>query len=211
MATFLTADWHLGEDRLEILQRPFDSALHMIDSLVERHNSIVMPDDEVIVVGDVLYQNAPKYCLDHVGKFNGRKTLIRGNHDRHLSDEELQPYFERIIPDGGGIELEVDGIPCYATHYPTQGKVDRFNLVGHIHMTWKHQLNMLNVGVDVHHFYPLPLDKVPFHFTAINEYYDEDVWVAYREVNKDYRGIRGKPGRYFQEPGNFMWGPELGK
>lgn len=209
MTTFLTADWHLGEDRLEILQRPFISRENMIFELMERHNELVLPDDEVIVVGDACYQKAPE-CLKLVSKFNGRKTLIRGNHDRVFSDEDLEPYFERIIPDGGGIELEVSQIPCYATHYPTQGRPDRFNLVGHIHMTWKHQLNMLNVGVDVHHFYPLNVDKVPFHLKAISDYYDEDVWVAYRKVNKEFRGIRGKPGRYFQEEGNHMWGPKLG-
>ena len=210
MSTFLTADWHLGEDRLEILQRPFVSAKDMIAGLIQRHNEVVGPDDEVIIVGDVCYQNTPQ-CLALVPSFNGRKTLIRGNHDRVFSDEELKPFFETIIRDGGGIELEVSQIPCYVTHYPTQGKPDRFNLVGHIHMTWKHQLNMLNVGVDVHHFYPLNLDKVPFHYQAICDYYDEDVWVAYREVNKDFRGIRGKPGRYFQEEGNHLWGPKLGE
>jgi hypothetical protein len=34
--------------------------------------------------------------------FNGKKTLVRGNHDRVFSDDDLKPYFHTIIPDGGG-------------------------------------------------------------------------------------------------------------
>jgi len=36
----------------------------------------------------------------------------------------------------------------YIDHYPTNGKSDIFNVVGHIHGTWKVQRNMVNVGVD---------------------------------------------------------------
>jgi hypothetical protein len=57
---------------------------------------------------------------------------------------------------------------------------------------------MLNIGVDVHHFRPVNLDSIPFHLTAISEYYDEDVWVAYNEINQRYRGKRGKEGSYFK-------------
>jgi hypothetical protein len=56
----------------------------------------------------------PEY-LNQVSRFNGTKILIRGNHDRVFTDEQLQPYFEQIIPEGDGIELNFYGIECYAT------------------------------------------------------------------------------------------------
>ena len=58
---------------------------------------------------------------------------------------------------------------------------------------------MLNIGVDVHHFRPVNLDKIPFHYKAICEYYDQDVWVGYSPINEVYKGMRGKEGSYFKK------------
>lgn len=198
MARWITADWHLGEDRFDLMGRPFRTIDEMIDTLVTNHNNLVYPDDEVFVVGDVCYQKRPEY-LCRVADFHGKKTLIRGNHDRVISDEEFLKYFDRVVPEGAGIDLDIEGIPCYLTHYPTTAKQERFNLVGHIHAAWKYQLNMLNIGVDVHHFRPVNLDTIPFHFKAICEYYDQDVWVGYSPINEIYRNIRGKAGSYFKK------------
>lgn len=196
MSTFFVADWHLGDARLEILQRPFSSPTEAAQKLVENHNAIVKPDDEVIVVGDVCTDIA---WLPWASSFNGRKTLIRGNHDRRLSDEQALEHFVKVVPEGDGIEMEQDGIPLWVTHYPTSARKDRFNIVGHIHATWKVQLNTLNVGVDVHHMRPLPAERIRFFHDAIMKFYDDDVWVAYQDENASFRGTRGKPGSYLAD------------
>lgn len=198
MNTFITSDFHLGDDRMTIMGRPFSSGEEHIEALIKNHNSVVAPDDLVIIAGDVCYQKKLE-SLPIVKRFNGRKILIRGNHDRGFSTEELEKYFERVIPEGDGIELEVEGIPCFVTHYPTTGMAGRFNLVGHIHAAWKYQLNMFNIGVDTNHFFPVNLNTIPFHFKAICEFYDEDVWVAYNTLNSSFSGIRGKSGTYFSK------------
>lgn len=194
---WLTADWHLGENRFDVMMRPFKSQEEMLEEFIARHNALVKPDDRVVVVGDVVYRDTPEF-LKHVSRFNGTKTLIRGNHDRVFSDAELMPYFEKIVADGDGIELDIDGIPCYVVHYPTCARADRFNLVGHVHGAWKFQLNALNVGVDTNFFAPYSEDDVPKIKEAINKFYDEDVWAAYHETNMMYKGLRGKKGRYFK-------------
>jgi calcineurin-like phosphoesterase family protein len=202
-----TADWHLGEDRFKLMQRlGFADAQAMIDHLVECHNSVVSPGDIVYMVGDVCNQKTPEF-LSQAKRFNGRKMLLRGNHDRVFTDEQLEPYFVRIIDEGEGEKLVVedaDGndIECWLTHYPTQARPDMFNLVGHIHGAWKFQLNALNVGVDANHYYPHNIDEdVPFYLRAISEFYDEDVWVAYHEAQEAFRGKRGKKGRYLDVQG----------
>lgn len=196
--TFLTADLHLGEpaERLKILGRPFKDQKHHIEELIRLHNSIVAPEDIVYVAGDVCYQKAPEF-LPEVARFNGKKILIRGNHDRPICDADFHQYFDRIVEDGGGIPFNVEGIQCWVTHYPTQGQTDSFNLVGHIHAAWKYQLNMFNIGIDANHFLPVDLATVPFHFKAICEFYDADVWVGYNPLNEAYKGKRGKATRYF--------------
>jgi calcineurin-like phosphoesterase family protein len=197
MKTWLTADLHLGEDRFHLLGRPFRSQAEYLDRIIENFNSRIMPDDYLIINGDAIYQHTPKY-LPKIALINGKKVLIRGNHERDFTDEQLAPYFESIIPEGDGLSLTVENLHCYITHYPTRGKPDKFNLVGHVHDMWKYQLNMFNVGVDVHHFFPVDLDSIPGHYNEICSYFDDDVWAAYSPINVDYRQTRGKKGSYFQ-------------
>lgn len=202
MATFLVSDWHIGETRWDIMGRPFDTGnpeqdiqTH-IDTMVANHNKLVKPDDLVYVNGDVLYQKADPKFLEQIARFNGNKILTRGNHDRPFTDEQFKPYFKEIYPEGVGIEVDLAGVPCYVQHYPSKARADKFSLIGHVHGAFKVQLNMLNVGVDCHHFYPVPEEKVGFFFNAIVNYYDLDCWAAYNEVNEIYRGIRGKQSTY---------------
>jgi len=199
MKRWLTADWHLGEDRMAIMQRPFKDQREHIETLVRLHNELVAPNDLVYMVGDVCYQKTPEF-LPETARFNGKKIVFRGNHDRVFSDDQLRKYFTQVVPEGVGMEAEVGDIKCYITHYPSRSVPDKFNLVGHIHSAWKYQLNMLNVGVDVNHFKPLDMDEaVPFFLKAITEFYDDDVWVAYHAANHPYIGKRGKKGVYFPD------------
>lgn len=195
---FLTADHHLGETRMEIMQRPFSGPVEMAELMISNHNEIVRPDDLVYMIGDVINKDAdPNIWLPWLNRFNGRKILFRGNHERKITDEQLLKYFQEIVPEGDGRYEVFSGIDCYITHYPTSGVSKSFNIVGHVHGAWKVQLNMLNVGVDANHFRPVPASRVPFFLTAISDYFDEDVWVAYNDINKVWSGNRGKQGRYF--------------
>lgn len=193
---WFTSDWHLGEDRFAIMDRPFTNTDEHIDFLVEQHNKLVAPEDTVWNLGDICYQNHPEY-LNHVARFNGTKHMVRGNHDRVFTDEQLLQYFETVVPEGQGVDMNVEGVDCYLNHYPTLGKQDKFNLSGHIHGGWKLQLNMVNVGVDVHHFRPIPATAVPFYLKAIQEFYDFDMWAAYDPINASYEATRGKKSYYF--------------
>ena len=203
MKTFLTADWHIGEERFELMQRPFRAVAEYIDALVAHHNAAVAPDDLVYVNGDVLYQKAsPEEFLPHVARFHGRKILLRGNHDRPFTDAQFAPYFERIVVEGEGIDVTIAGVPCFITHYHSLAREDRFNLVGHIHGAWKFQLNSLNVGVDVHHFRPVAEEQIPFFLKAIESFYDLDVWTAYQSANQAHFATRGKKSTYFEPKGS---------
>lgn len=192
---WVTADYHFGEDRFQIMQRPFKTTEEMLKVLVEKHNEKVAKDDTVYVLGDICYQKYPEQ-LENIELFNGKKILIRGNHDRVFTEEQLSKYFVQVVHDGGGIELEIEGIPLYLTHYPSCGVLNRFNLVGHIHGAWRYQLNMMNVGVDANHFSPINLQTIPFHFEVICKIFDDDVWVAYNNLNQNYCEERGRRGNY---------------
>lgn len=195
MKRFITSDWHLGDDRMAMLQRPFQNSREMIEILIKNHNQIVSKDDLVYLVGDVCYKESPQSLIE-VERFNGRKILIRGNHDKIFTDNQLLDYFQEVIPEKG-LQLNIGDIACNITHYPSLAVADRFNLVGHVHSAWKYQLNSVNIGIDTNHFVPHNLDEsVPLFLKSI-EMFDEDVWAAYNLSNNQYTGIRGREGSYF--------------
>jgi calcineurin-like phosphoesterase family protein len=181
MAIWFTSDWHFGDPRVKILGRPFADDREMTERIIAEFNALVSDEDTVYVIGDVL-STVSNETLEVLKRLKGTLVLIKGNHDLK-DDEEYAPYFDQIIQEGDGLELEVAGIPCYLTHYPTTGRPDRFNLVGHIHGVWRVQKNMLNVGVDANHFRPISEEDVKFFLTAIEEFYDGDVWCGQHENN----------------------------
>ena len=82
-------------------------------------------------------------------------------------------------------------------HYPSLAVADCFNLTAHVHSTWRVQKDMLNCGIDCHHFRPVSLSQVFFFYTAICKFYDQDVWVGDHPANVAHRD-RGKAGTYWQ-------------
>jgi len=170
----------------------FPDAFDVIVDWCDNHNKIVGKEDKFILVGDAVYK--PEF-LPLIKMFNGKKTLIRGNYDRQFSDVILYEYFEEIIAEGDGLEIDVDSLKCYATHYPTRAKEDVFNLTAHIHSCWRCQRNMLNVGGFVWHFKPVSFEEIKFIYNAVENFYDDDVWCSNNSINTKY-DYRGKKGSY---------------
>jgi len=200
MATFIVADLHFGDERIGILGRPFRNAEEMQDALMWNIKLRVSNEDTLIFNGDVCNKDKPE-LIALVSKIEAKyKILIKGNHDAKIPNTDLYKYFDVVYEDGKGLDMPdlFEGLPVYITHYPTEGRKDRFNLVGHIHAAWKYQLNMFNVGVDANHFFPVNMETIPAHFKAICEFYDNDIWVAYNEINQQFVGKRGMKGTYFR-------------
>lgn len=72
--------------------RPFSSVEEMDEALVENWNQTVAKVDTVYHLGDVVF---PRKSLETLGRLNGRKILIGGNHDRY-SLKDYAKYFEDI-------------------------------------------------------------------------------------------------------------------
>jgi len=204
---WFTSDWHLADDRMSLLRRPFKDAKEARDTLVKNYNECVSEDDIAYFIGDIALDEE---WLKSVGDLNGHKILIKGNYDQ-LDDDIYKKYFNGVgssvtiwkaeDPDKKSEEI----LNLHLVHYPTHAKADFFNLVGHIHGCWKIQKNMLNVSIDCHNFKPISLEEVYFFYRAICNFYDQDVWVANHEANRAY-DFRGKAGTYSEtgEKGSFF-------
>lgn len=200
MSLFISADLHAGDERMQILGRPFRDATHCISTIHDNWNEIVKPDDTVIVNGDVAVDEK---WLIWLKIMNGHKILVKGNYDK-MPDEVYLKYFDAVYGDfldmtleGMDEKREKKELPVRIVHYPSKGIAEKLCLTGHVHATWRVQKNMINVGQDANHFKPLSVDDIFFLFRAIKEFYDEDVWVGNHPANVAHND-RGKAGTYWQ-------------
>lgn len=94
MEIYVTSDTHFNHKKIiNYCDRPFKSTGEMNRVLVKNWNSVVNKDDIVLFLGDFAFcygKANTKYWLD---KLNGKKLIIKGNHDRSKST----PYIESFI------------------------------------------------------------------------------------------------------------------
>lgn len=73
--------------------RPFTSTEEMDEFMVDKWNSVVKPQDRIYHLGDVVIARRNMHIL---GRLNGRKKLVRGNHDIFNLDD-YAAYFDDIV------------------------------------------------------------------------------------------------------------------
>ena len=83
--TYFLADTHFGDERIRRYEnRPFESTAQMDSVLIQRWNDTVSTEDEVYILGDF---GAEGYEADILSRLNGRKILVKGNHDTKANEE----------------------------------------------------------------------------------------------------------------------------
>jgi calcineurin-like phosphoesterase family protein len=153
--------------------------------IIENWNKTVGKDDIVYYLGDVALSESG---LKKIEKCNGKKILIKGNYDEQdtakfpIDNEMLLKYFDKVVKSG---YIKINGERIYLVHYPNKGKTDCFNIVGHIHEKWRVQKNMINVGIDVWHFFPVSESQIKFTINAIRKFYDDNVFAGTLKANSD--------------------------
>lgn len=127
--TYFISDTHFNHvNIIKYCNRPFENVEEMKDYIIKQWNSVVKADDIVWFLGDLALGNR-ETCREIVSKLNGRKRMVKGNHDNWTDD------FYRSI----GIE--------YVSKYPVilKGKIvlchtppekvegNYFYIFGHVH------------------------------------------------------------------------------
>lgn len=107
--------------------RPFRDLDEMHYQMVSRWNKVVGPQDKVYHLGDVAFGAEG---LKIMGLLNGKKRLVRGNHDL-MSINKYRQYFQEIY----GVR-QINGL--WLTHVPMHPmSLDRKglkkNVHGHLH------------------------------------------------------------------------------
>ena len=169
MSKFYISDPHFGHEAIiSFCNRPFTSVEEMDEELIKRWNNKVSNNDTVYILGDLIYKSdkPPEYYLD---KLNGKKILIKGNHDgTWLKKVDVKKYFDGIYDY---LEISDEGRWIVLSHYPFlehNGKHrGSYHLHGHIHNIESEALRysnkepkIFNVSADMIRFEPMTLDEL---------------------------------------------------
>lgn len=154
MTIFVVSDTHFGHANIiQYCGRPFASVKEMDETLVERWNAVVRPQDHVYHLGDVAMR---KPDLSIVKRLNGHKRLVFGNHDIFEAKHYLEAGFQKVM----GMRV-LDGL--LLTHVPVHpGSMGRFraNVHGHVHQSTALSLPYVNACVEVTGYAPVPLEII---------------------------------------------------
>lgn len=159
MATLFTADPHFGHRGILFhCERPFESVAEMDQVLISNWNEAVQPDDDIWVLGDLVYKSR-RPASHYLEQLNGRKHLVWGNHDsqqvRNLPAwTSSQAY----------AEIAVDGRKLILFHYAMRvwNGLHRgaLHLYGHSHGKVPGTRKSADVGVDCWDYRPVRLDAI---------------------------------------------------
>lgn len=179
---FYTSDLHLDHANMlkfEPESRPFNTVTEMNQAIIQFWNAKVRPKDEVYILGDFCFDNDGERATQFLKKLNGKKYLIRGNHDaflwgRNFDKDKLENG--NNIKDLMEIDDEVDGKKVHVVmcHYPiavwNRKHHGAYHLFGHIHSNKSdgthHPLDFdlgdhaFNVGIDVRDLEPKTLKEL---------------------------------------------------
>lgn len=193
---FYISDMHFCHTNVIFFDnRPFTNIKEMEEGLISNWNSVVGDNDEVYILGDFCFSRDYIKVGSILKRLNGKKILIRGNHDNKKVLSKLQ-FVDKNNNIGcfSGVydylEIEDNGHMVILSHYPIQTWNSLYrgtvHLYGHVHNTdewnltrkwhldieskYEKKLPMINVGCGCWYmnYRPQPLD-------SLLKFYDEDM------------------------------------
>ena len=154
---FFIGDTHFGHLNLIRSRRQMDPYEH--DHLIiDNWNRTVRKKDDIVYhMGDIMMHKSPEE-MEIFRQLNGRKYLIRGNHDVMNSGVYLK-YFEEIF----GIVSKYDFWLSHCPIHPSELR-GRNNVHGHTHLVNIPDHRYLNVSCEQINYTPISLEQVRRRF-----------------------------------------------
>lgn len=164
---FIASDHHFGQKSFLLSKenrpkmRDFSSVEEMNEHLIERHNSVVSPNDKVYFLGDVTMN---KKFLPLLDRMNGKKKLIMGNHDIYGATQYLKYFYDvcalRVFNND---KIILSHIPVHESQLDSRWLA---NIHGHLHRD-----NVINVdnSIDLKYFCACveQIDYAPINYEVI--------------------------------------------
>jgi len=126
----------------------------MNEHMIEKWNSVVSSEDRIYHLGDVVMKTGATH-FEILNKLNGRKVLIKGNHDRAKLSIYAR-YFDDVRSE---IHMKTsEGDMVVFTHRPIRLEGMNgltFNVHGHIHQNIIDDMRYINVSVEAIDYTPV--------------------------------------------------------
>jgi len=174
---FFISDTHFGHANVltfkrtdgTLLRPGFANAEEMDEHMVQQWNSVVSPQDKVYHLGDVAIN---KKHISTVARLNGKKRLVRGNHD--IGDLALYTaHFEEVL--GVRVFSEFGFVCSHIPLHPDSVSRWKLNVHGHLHsnlvmepkrmnidgtITQDIDKRYMNVSVEQIDYTPIPIEFI---------------------------------------------------
>ena len=178
------SDPHFGHKNIiGFCERPFKSLNEMHEAFVHNYNARITASMHVLWTGDALFKCDRYEGCAILSRLNGRKSIVRGNHDPSIS-KLFEVGFEMVAEE---LVLQIANEKCRVSHYPyaytdaerkrkkAQGfyvddrhaerrppdKKDEWLIHGHTHSKRRlGERKMIHVGVDAWDYGPVLVDEV---------------------------------------------------
>ncbi len=148
---YYIADCHFYHRNLltHLDNRQFSSVEEMNACMIERWNSKVRTNDDVVVLGDLSFGNGEE-TNKVLSELNGRIYLIKGNHDdKFLSDRSFNQKriewvkdYEELNDNKRRVILMHYPVFCYngQNKFDSDGRAKTYMLFGHVHNSYDQTL-----------------------------------------------------------------------
>lgn len=161
--TWLIADTHFfHKNMIKLCGRPTDHNTRMAFNWKQ----YVKPEDTILHLGDLTVWYNKVWINDglQVAKgLPGKKYIIRGNHDHHLTDEQFAKVGFQVVPE---FIKKIKGVKILFSHAPDYERSDDWdiNIHGHIHNNEEAYsittLGHINISVEVTDYKPIQLSEI---------------------------------------------------
>lgn len=134
---FYISDTHFGHANIILLDgRPFKTVAQMDQAMIDNWNAAVRKCDTVYILGDFCWCKTARW-IEILNRLNGKKILIRGNHDVQNPSAELRACFADMQDY---LEIRDAGRRVILCHYPipfykNASDPNVYMLYGHVHYT----------------------------------------------------------------------------
>jgi len=165
---FFTSDLHFCHVKIiPMCNRPFADINEMHKVLIANWNAAVGKDDEVYILGDFLYKGQGQQANRILCQLNGKKYLVKGDHERYLEDPDFDHSHYEWIKDY--YELPYKDTRFILFHFPILEWAHYWrksvHLHGHNHCAiepisgyWGKRT--FNVCIDLNNFTPISADAI---------------------------------------------------
>ena len=183
---YFTSDLHFSHKKDFIYKaRGFNSIEEHDEEIIKRFNSIVTPEDDLWILGDLMLGDNDE-GIKKIKQLNGNLHIIYGNHDTNARILRYAEELDNAEIHGFATTFKYKKKQFMLSHYPTitsnmeeDGapiKAKVINLCGHSHT--KNRFKDMDKGliyhveIDCHNNFPISLDEILFdinHFISMDK------------------------------------------